>query len=455
MIEWSPAAWAIAEAAIRQKYRPPERGTAWRAKARPEQLPPEGEWRTWYVRGGRGSGKTWTGSNALAEMALTIPGDYGVVAPTFADMRDKCIEGPSGMLAAFGTTPAEVRRGGSRIVEMWNRSIGEMRLRNGTMIHGDGADDGAPTIQGFNLAGLWADEVGLWRRWREAWEESIRYAVRIAPARIIATGTPKRGHPLVRSLIADESVAKTLLRTRDNEANLDPALLAELYAKFAGTTLGRQELEGEMLDDVPGALWSRPSIGYARPDQRMNTGTREMEPDMARIVVAIDPAVTSGEDSDETGIIGAGIGANGRGYVMADASCRMPPADWARRAINLYRELRADRIVAEANNGGDLVSTVIHAVDPTVPVTLVHASRGKRTRAEPVSALYEQGKVLHVEPFPELEDQMCSYTGAPGEASPDRMDALVWALTEVMGVSTGSAWGDGGVWGGSIAAGTA
>jgi predicted phage terminase large subunit-like protein len=250
-------------------------------------------------------------------------------------------------------------------------------------------------------------------------------------------------------------VVKTLLRTRDNEANLDPVLLAELYSKFAGTTLGRQELEGEMLDDVPGALWSRPSIGYARPDQRMNTATKQMEPDMARIVVAIDPAVTSGEDSDETGIVGAGIGANGRGYVMADASCRMAPADWARRAINLYRELAADRIVAEANNGGDLVSTVIHAIDHTVPVTLVHASRGKRTRAEPVSALYEQGRVYHVEPFPELEDQMCSYTGAPGETSPDRMDALVWALTEVMGVSTESAWGGGGVWGGSIAAGTA
>jgi predicted phage terminase large subunit-like protein len=448
------AAFYTAEAILRVRRGPAVHASAWRDQARPEQLPPD-EWRVWYVRGGRGSGKTWTGANVLSEMALTTPGDYGVVAPTFADMRDKCIEGPSGLLRALGTSPAEVRRGGSRIVEMWNRSIGEMRLRNGTMIHGDGADDGAPTIQGFNLHGLWADEVGLWRRWHEAWEESIRYAVRLAPARIIATGTPKRGHPLVRSLINDPTVAKSHLRTRDNEANLDPTLLAELYAKFEGTVLGRQELEGELLDDVPGALWSRPMIGYGKPAVRMDIPTKELIPDMARIVVAIDPAVTSGEDSDETGIVGAGLGVDAKGYVMADATCHLPPAEWARRAINLYRELRADRIVAEANNGGDLVATVIHAVDSTVPVTLVHASRGKRTRAEPVSALYEQGRVFHVEPFPELEDQMCSYTGAPGEDSPDRMDALVWALTEVMGISTEATWGDGGVWGGSIAAGTA
>ena len=455
MMDYTPSEWAMAKAALTVKYRPANQATGWHVSAKPGQLPPEGEWRTWYIRGGRGSGKTWTGANFLAEMALTIPGDYGVVAPTFADMRDKCIEGPSGLLRALGTSPSEVRRGGHRVVEMWNRSIGEMRLRNGTMIHGDGADDGAPTIQGFNLNGLWADEVGLWRRWREAWEESIRYAVRLAPARIVATGTPKRGHPLVRALIADPTVRQSHLKTSDNIDNLDPSMVTELYARFAGTVLGRQELEGEMLDDVPGALWSRPMIGYAKPAQRMNLKTKELSWDMARVVVAIDPAVTSGEDSDETGIVGAGVGADGRGYVLADASCRMPPADWARRAINLYHELEADRIVAEANNGGDLVSTVIHAVDSTVPVTLVHASRGKRTRAEPVSALYEQGKVFHLEQLPELEDQMCSYTGAPGEDSPDRMDALVWALTEVMNISTEATWGTGGVWGGNIAAGTA
>jgi len=427
---------------------------AWRERARPEQLPPE-EWRTWYVRGGRGSGKTWTGGNILAEMALETPGEYGVVAPTGSSVRDVCMEGPSGLIRALNTNLPEIKRGASLLVEGYNQSSAILRLRNGSIIYADGADDGAPTIQGKNLRGLWADEVGLWRKWRQSWEESIRYAVRLSPARIIATGTPKRGHPLVKALMADAAVHKTLLRTSDNAANLDPILLAELYARFSGTRLGRQELGGEILEDVPGALWRPSLITYREPAQRMNIQTKELVRDMARIVVAIDPAVTSGEDSDETGIVGAGIGADARGYVLADASCRMPPADWARRAINLYRELQADRIVAEANNGGDLVSTVIHTIDPTVPVTLVHASRGKRTRAEPVSALYEQGRVSHVVPFPELEDQLCSYTGAPGEDSPDRMDALVWALTDVMNISTDAVWGAGGTWGGSIGAGTA
>jgi predicted phage terminase large subunit-like protein len=196
-------------------------------------------------------------------------------------------------------------------------------------------------------------------------------------------------------------------------------------------------------------------LDYRDPPRRMDTKTHEVVPDLVRIVVAIDPAVTSGEDSDETGIVGAARGADGRGYVLADASCRMPPAGWATRAIALYHDLRADLIVAEANNGGDLVSTVIRTIDPNVPVTLVHAARGKRTRAEPISMLYEQGRVSHVEPLPDLEDQMCSYTGEPGEDSPDRMDALVWALTDVMNVSTGTAWGGGSSWGGEQAVATA
>lgn len=453
MMSYAQAVAVASVARVRTRPREEDR-PSWRTLARPEQLPPD-EWRTWYVRGGRGSGKTWTGGHTLSEMALLDPGEYGVVAPTGSAVRDVCMEGPSGLIRALGTNLSEIKRGASRLVTSYNQSSAILRLRNGSVIYADGADDGAPTIQGKNLRGLWADEVGLWRRWRQAWEESIRYAVRLAPARIIATGTPKMGHALVKALMVDDAVHKTLLRTRDNAANLDPHLLDELYAAYAGTRLGRQELEGEILDDVPGALWTRKMIDYHEPAQRMDFRTKELTRDMARIVVAIDPAVTSGEDSDETGIIGAGIGADGRGYVLADSSCRMSPADWARRAINLYRELQADRIVAEVNNGGDLVSTVIHAIDPNVPVTQVHASRGKRTRAEPVSALYEQGRVSHVAPFPDLEDQLCSYTGAPGEDSPDRMDALVWALTDVMDISTDPIWGAGGTWGGSIGAGTA
>ena len=421
-----------------------ELGLGWWLNARNAQKPPLGDWRTWYVRGGRGSGKTWTGSNTLAELALDTPGDYGMVAPTFADMRDKCVEGPSGLLAALGTNKAEVRRGASAKVEAWNRSLGELRLRNGSVIHGDGADDGAPTIQGYNLRACWADEVGLWKNWKMAWEESIRYAVRLSPARIVATGTPKRGHPLVKALMADESVHKTLLLTMDNAANLDPALLNELVQKYAGTTIGRQELEGEILDDVPGALWRRELIRYRPGPTTLHEG--KPVPHYAKIVVAIDPAVSAGEDSDETGIVVDGLGHDGIGYTLADLSLKGLPAQWARVAVDAYHAHRADRIVAEANNGGEMVREVIRAVDERVPVTLVHASRGKQTRAQPIATVYEQGRWFHVEPFPDLEDQQCSYTGAPNESSPDRMDAHVWGASALLGLSEGG-WGDGKGWG--------
>lgn len=412
--------------------------TTWRDMARPEQLPPSGDWRTWYVRGGRGSGKTWTGGNTLAEMAQKTPGEYGVVAPTDSAVRDVCIEGPSGLIHALGTNLAEIKRGAALQVLTYNQSSAILRLRNGSVIYADGADDGAPTIQGKNLRGLWADEVGLWRKWQQAWEESIRYAVRLSPARIVATGTPKRGHPLVRMLMADEKVDKTLLKTSDNAANLDPALLAELYLKYSGTTLGRQELEGEILDDVVGAMWDRKMIVFRKPPQVLSGG--QLVPDMARIVVAVDPAASSGENSDETGINVAGLGHDGNGYVFADASSRLGPNEWAARVVRLYHDYKADRIVAEANNGGEMVRQVIRQHDETANVVLVHATRGKITRAEPVSALYSRGRVFHTEPLPELEDQMCSYTGAPGEKSPDRMDALVWALTDLL---VTSAWGSG------------
>lgn len=400
----------------------------WRDKARPEQLPPDRDWRTWYVRGGRGSGKTWTGSNALAEMALEQPGDYGVVAPTDAAVRDVCIEGPSGLIAAFHTNLAEIKRGASQHVLSYNSTMAQLRLKNGSIIYGDGADDGAPTIQGKNLRGMWADEVGLWRKWQQAWEESIRYAVRLSPARIIATGTPKRGHPLVRALMADDAVDKTLLKTSDNAANLDPALLAELYSKYGGTTLGRQELEGEILDDVPGALWRRILIEERRTMDH---------PAFVRVVVAIDPSATSTESADECGIVVAAIDAAGIGYVLADVSLRASPNVWASKAVGAYHRWFADRIVAETNNGGEMVGQIIRTLDPEIAYRAVTASRGKQTRAEPVAALYEQGKVRHVGTFELLEDQMCQWV--PGEKSPDRMDALVWALTELM-VSQ-SPWG--------------
>jgi predicted phage terminase large subunit-like protein len=415
---------AAALAKARRKTAP----LSWRELARPSQLPPD-EWRTWYVRGGRGSGKTWTGANILAEMARAEPGEYGVVAPTFEAVRTVCFEGPrSGLIRAFGTNLGDIKRGASQLVESYNLSTAILRLRNGSIIYGDGADDGAPTIQGKNLRGLWADEVGLWRRWQQAWNESIRYAVRLAPARIVATGTPKAGHPLVRSLMSDDSVHKSLLRTIDNVANLDADFIAELYEKYGGTQLGRQELGGELIEEMEGALWRHSYFEYNQP------------PDLVRIVVGIDPAVTSGEASDETGIIAAGKGADRKGYVLADASGRYTPDGWARRAVELADEMRAEAIIVETNNGGDMCKLVLEnelerrrnvGAPVSVAVRGVTASRGKRTRAEPISQLYEQHRVIHVGPLPTLEDQCCTWVPDEGE-SPDRLDALVWALTELM-----------------------
>lgn len=432
--------------ARRKAARPAPRYRDWRASARPDQCPPEGAWRTWYIRGGRGGGKTWTGAHTLAEMAVEEPGEYAVVAPTYADARDTGVEGPSGLLAALGTTKGEVDRGASRLVRSWNRSMGDLRLRNGAVIWADGADDGALRIQGKNLRGLWADEVGLWKRWRIAWEESIRYAVRLSPARIVATGTPKRGHPLVKLLMKDETIPKTLLRTMDNEANLDAAFLGELLAKYGGTTLGRQELEGEVLEDAEGALWKRHLIRWAgveqAPDLPRLYRDGALVPDLRRVVVAIDPSATADADSDECGIVAAGIDRAGRGWILEDASAVLTPSEWAMRADRLADRWGADCIVAESNNGGEMVALTLRTVSQR-RVKLVNASRSKQARAEPVVSLYEQGRVIHLEPFPELEDQQCTWEPDTGAASPDRLDAAVWALTDLMLVKGWGAIGAG------------
>lgn len=400
----------------------------WHSQRRQSQTPPDGDWSTWYVRGGRGSGKTWTASHYLAELIeRNPPGDWGVVAPSYGEMRDVCIEGPSGLLVALG---------GERgpWVKTWNRSLGELKLTNGATVFGDGADDGATTIQGKNLRGVWADEVGLWKvtQWEEAWEESIGFAVRLSPAVKIATGTPKRGHPLVRKLYGDARVAQTLLLTVDNADNLDSRQLQEWLNEYEGTTRGRQELYGEVLEDIEGALWTLKLIEDGRA----------YAPPFRRVVIGVDPAVSKTEKSDETGIIAAGLGVNGDGYVLADASLRGHPIEWARAAVDLYHQLQADRIVAEVNQGGEMVSQTIRTVDPNVPITLVRASKSKQARAEPIAAMYEQGRIHHLREhsFEKLETQMTTWSPRV-EDSPDRVDALVWALTDLM--QPGSPWGSG------------
>jgi len=422
--------------------------TAWRERARPEQLPPDGEWSRLFLRGGRGSGKTWAGAHILAEEILADPlratdgpGQWAVIAPTYGDARDTCIEAESGLLAALGTTRSEVVAGRSPLVSLWNRSLGELRLRNGSVVYADGADDGALRIQGTNLRGVWADEVGLWRAWRQAWDESIAFALRKGAARLIATATPKSdmgARELVGRLLDDPAVISRRLRTEDNRANLSDSFW-ERVSLTAGSRLSRQELEGELLEDVEGALWKRTWIDHARVDGPPYGGYRA-------VVVGLDPA-DGGAQGAEQALTVAAAGVDGQLYVIASEGMRDTPLKWLSHAVRVAQQQSA-RIVVERNHGGafltGLLEQAIDKIGVRVPYRVVDARSGKLTRAEPVAALYEQGKVSHVGCFPELEEQLVNYTGGPGERSPDRCDATVWALLELMGYARRGGTGAGG-----------
>lgn len=261
---------------------------------------------------------------------------------------------------------------------------------------------------------------------RETWD-MLQFTMRSGDdPRVFVTTTP-RPIPVLREIIADPETAITRGTTFDNAANLPKTFIDRLTRRYAGTRLGRQELSAEMLDDLPGALWSRDQIDRNRVPE---------PPDMVRIVVAVDPSGTGGADDsgDSIGIVVAGKGVDGRAYVLADRTCKLSPDGWSKRAVKAYHEFKADRIVAERNFGGAMVAAVIRTADPKVSYKEVTASRGKVVRAEPVAAMYEQGRVAHIGPLPELEDQLCMMgaDGYAGEGSPDRADALVWAITELM-----------------------
>lgn len=408
---------------------------AWRKLARPEQIAGD-DARITYFRGGRGSGKTWGAGHTFGEWLVESPGgEWAVVSPTFSDARSMAIESPeSGLLRALGTTPAEVENGKSVLVKSWNRSLGELTLRNNARVYATGADNGAIRLQGKNLRGVWADEIGLWDRWEVAWDESIRMGTRMAGSRIIATGTPKsrrRAAKLVRRLINDPKVDNRLLRTVDNAANLSDAFLEDVTGSLTAR-LSRQELEGELLDTPESALWKY---------DMLDDGRVESPPSLVYVVVGVDPAVTSEEDSDETGIVVAGKGIDGHGYVLADLSMKGSPAQVAQVVCGAFDAWRANWIVGEVNNGGDWIGSLVKGVNPNVAYKKVTATRGKYIRAEPIAALYEQTRVHHVGRFESLEDQMCTYEpGSPD--SPDRMDALVWALVSCRVEGAGLSWAD-------------
>ena len=381
----------------------------WGFWARENQRVPEGNWANWLILAGRGFGKTRVG----AEMVRLWIQDFALVnliGATAADARDIMIEGESGILEICPRNERPLYVPSKRRLEWPNGAR--------TLIF---TADEPERLRGKQHQKLWCDEIASWRR-PEAFEQAMLGLRLGALPQVVITTTPKPVK-LLRELLANPETVLTRGSTYDNRANLAPGYFAQIIKRYEGTRLGRQELNAELLEEIEGALWSLAMIEDARVLKA---------PDMARIVVAIDPATTSGEDSDETGIVVAGRGVDGHAYVLRDLSCRLSSNGWGNRAVNAYRELRADRIVAEVNNGGDLVENVIRVIDKHVSYKAVRASRGKVVRAEPISALYERKMVHHVGLFADLETQMCSFVPDHLDGSPDRVDALVWALTELM-----------------------
>lgn len=401
----------------------------WKFWARPKQLAPLGDWAVWIIRAGRGFGKTRSGSGWLQQRAMEQPGRWmALIAKTPADARDYNIEGPGGLL---------------RNIHPDLRPSYEVSKRRVTWPNGSWAtiysDEEPDQLRGFSGDTAWLDEFAKFKHPVECWD-NLQFGMREASndrPRCMITTTPRPLKILTKIERRDDTVV-TVGNSYENRSNLDPNWFNRTIAAYEGSRWGRQEIHAEILDDVPGALWTQRNIDRNRLDD-----PKHVKP-LERLVVAIDPAITSGDSAAETGIIAGGIDESGHGYVLADASMRGTPDEWARAAVALYRKYEADRIVAEVNQGGEMVAHVIRSVAPDVPVTMVRASRGKMVRAEPISALYEQDRVSHVGMFPELEDQMLSFVPEnvaeearaakkrdDADGYKDRVDALVWCMASL------------------------
>lgn len=422
---------AIAEALIlTQRWRP-----------LPHQIPPDldEDWVTWLLFGGRGTGKTDASAAFVTEHVRgpacdpRLPGGHrmAIIAPTLGDAIESCVNGPSGLKAHDPTCKLKGGGGGSTV--HWP-SGAEARLFGAYT-----PDDVERLRAGGNRCLVWVEELAAWRQLDGAWD-NMTFGLRLgARPRIIGSTTPKP-RKLLKEIVADPTTVVSHGRTSDNP-HLDARVRARLEARYGGTRLGRQELEGEILDDVEGALWNREWI----EEQRVTPADFELavsKSGLVKIVVAVDPAVTATEDSDETGIIVAGRSkprncpicgpvTAAHAFVLADRTCKLSPDGWAKRAVAAYEEFDGDRMVAEVNQGGDLVETTIRNVAPSISYAKVHAKRGKALRAQPVAAVYEQRRVHHVGQFPELEDQQCTWDPLSGDDSPDRLDADVYALIEL------------------------
>lgn len=389
-----------------------------RARQYPLLCPPG---RSWLVLGGRGAGKTRLGAEWIDALVRGLPpfahrkyGRLALIGETLADVREVMIDGLSGIAAR--ARQARPRYEPSRRRLVWPGGATAQIF----------SSEDPESLRGPQFDAAWCDEAGKWRH-AEACFDMLQFGLRVGPApKQLITTTP-RPTPLLRRLLADPAVTVTRMKTVDNQAHLAAGFIDWLRTRYGGTRLGRQEMDGEMIADREDALWSRQMV------ERTAGGRADETP--GRIVVAVDPPASARRTSDACGIVVAGAVGDGRALVMADATMRRArPTAWAQKAVALYHRYAADSIVVEVNQGGDMVSTVIHGVDASVAVKPVRATRGKWLRAEPVAALYEQGRVAHARRFPELEDEMCDFGpgGLSDGRSPDRLDALVWALTELL-----------------------
>jgi phage terminase large subunit-like protein len=390
----------------------------WRSQARHDQLTPEGDWFGWLILAGRGWGKTRTGAEFIVEQKRRGCMVMGLVGSTSADVRDVMIEGLAGIMRCAPAYDRPDFQPSNRCLE-WS---------NGAKAYFYSAEE-PNRLRGPQFEAVWMDELAAFADPQAVWD-MLGYCLRVGRPKVVITTTP-RPLPIVKDLMERKSFIVTRGSTYDNRANLADAYFENVIAPREGTRLGKQEIFAEILTDTPGALWTLDMIERARVRER---------PTLRRIVVALDPAVTSGATSDLTGIIAVGLGADdGHAYVLADVSGKYSPLEWSMKAIALYWKLGADRLVAESNMGGDMIEASLRNVDANVSYKGIPARVGKIGRAEPVAAIYEQGRCHHVGLFPELEAEMCGYTPTT-KKSPDRMDALVHAIAELMlGATAGGA----------------
>lgn len=383
--------------------------------ARPEQITPEGDWDIWLILAGRGWGKTRTGAQWVREAVQNGARRIALIGETASDTRDVMVEGVSGILSVYN----EAER------PLYEPSKRRITWPNGAVAITFNATE-PDQLRGPNFDLAWCDELAKWRYARETWDQ-LSFGLRLGDhPRVLVTTTP-RPVELVKAIVAGTEGKVTITRgtTMDNRSNLAAKFLEKIQLRYEGTRLGRQELRGEILGDIPNALWTYGQIEASR--------VRQCDP-LSRVVVAVDPAISNTEDSDEHGIIVAGVNQKAQeAYVIEDGSMSGSPLDWARRAINLYDTHNADAIVIEVNQGGDMVAQTLRSVRNNVRIKEVRATRGKHVRAEPIASMYEQGRVHHVGSFPALETQMTQMTtfGFEGAGSPDRVDALVWAMTDL------------------------